>query len=240
MVQTTWTTSYRVPATLLSDTEESVLGTEWHQDAISALADMLREVARRRGATWGVCSQIALLGLQHDDGTPYDPHPDVMVLARPLPSGRRASISVDEAGAPLFVAELASQATVKNDVGDKRFAYAAIGIPEYIVFDPDGEILSPPLRTWRLEAGIYAPWQPEADGSWHSAALDVTLQATQPFLGVRDRDGRQIELSHEVRERALRLEQQAQQLEQQLQEVERARAELQEQLQRLLRERGDA
>src|SRR5579884_2776540 len=146
MVQATWTTSYRVPATLLSDTEESVLGTEWHQDAISSLVDMLREVARRRGAPWGVCSQIALLGLQHDDGTPYDPHPDVMVLAHPLPSGRRASISVHEAGAPLFVAEIASAATVKNDVGDKRLAYAAIGVREYIVFDPDGETLAPPLR----------------------------------------------------------------------------------------------
>ena len=29
---------------------------------------MLEEVARRRGATWGVCNQIALLGLQHEDG----------------------------------------------------------------------------------------------------------------------------------------------------------------------------
>lgn len=137
MVPARWTTSYRAPATLLSDTEESVLGTEWHQDAISSLADMLREVARR------------------------------------------------------------------------------------------------------LEAGMYVQWQPEADGSWHSAALDVSFQATQPFLGVRDRDGRQIELSHEVRERALRLEQEAQHVEQQLYDAERERAELQEQLQRLLRERGD-
>ena len=60
MVQTaTWTT-YRVPNSLLSDTEESVVGTEFHQEAIGALADMLRDVAIRRGATWGVCQQIAL------------------------------------------------------------------------------------------------------------------------------------------------------------------------------------
>ena len=53
MVQTTtWATPYRVPDRLRSDTEESVVGTQWHQNAISALTDMLEEGARRRGATW--------------------------------------------------------------------------------------------------------------------------------------------------------------------------------------------
>ena len=49
---TTWATPYRVPDTLHSDTEESVVGRQWHQNAISALTDMLVEGARRRGATW--------------------------------------------------------------------------------------------------------------------------------------------------------------------------------------------
>ena len=53
MVQTTtWATPYRVPDTLRSDTEESVVGTPWHQDAISALSDTLENDAWRRGATW--------------------------------------------------------------------------------------------------------------------------------------------------------------------------------------------
>ena len=63
---TTWTTAYRVPNRLCSDTEESVVGTLWHQDATSFLIEMLRDVARRRGATWGVCNPIALQGLQHE------------------------------------------------------------------------------------------------------------------------------------------------------------------------------
>ncbi|HKC75614.1 MAG TPA: Uma2 family endonuclease [Chloroflexota bacterium] len=233
MVQaTTWATPYRVPDTLRSDTEESVVGTQWHQNAISALSDMLEDVARRRGATWGVCNQIALLGLQHEDGTPYNPRPDVMVLAQPLPSGHMSSISLGEAGVPLFIAEIASDSTVGNDVGDKRLAYAAIGVPEYIVFDPDGDLFSPPLRAWRLQAGGYVPWKPEADGSWRSAALDVAFEPTQPYLGMRDRDGRPIELPRTVRERA-------EHLEQQLSEVEQRRAELEEQLRRLRAERGE-
>jgi len=233
MVQaTTWATPYRVPDTLHSDTEESVVGTQWHQDAISALTDMLEEVARRRGATWGVCNQMALLGLKHEDGTPYDPRPDVMVLAQPLPSGRMSSISLGEAGVPLFIAEIASDSTVGNDVGEKRLAYAAIGVPEYIVFDPDGDLFSPPLLGWRLQAGVYVPWKPEADGLRHSASLAVAFQPIQPFLGVRDRDGRQIELPRAVRERA-------EYLEQQLSAVEQRRAELDEQLRRLRAERGE-
>ena len=233
MVQaSTWAMPYRVPDTLHSDTEESVVGTQWHQNAISALSDMLEEVARRRGATWGVCNQIALLGLQHEDGTPYNPRPDVMVLAQPLPSGHMSSISLSEAGVPLFIAEIASDSTVGNDVGAKRLAYVAIGVPEYIVFDPDGDLFSPPLLAWRLQAGGYVPWKPDADGSWCSASLDVAFEPTQPYLGMRDRDGRPIELPRTVRERA-------EHLEQQLSEVEQRRAELEEQLRRLRAERGE-
>ena len=203
---TMWTTAYRVPDTLLSDTEESVVGTSWHQDATSFLADMLREVARRHGAAWGVCNQIALQGLQHEDGTAYDPRPDVMVLTRPLRSGRMSSITLAEAGVPLFVAEIASRSTVGRDKGDKRHAYEAIGIPEYVVFDPDGDLLPDVLRGWRLREGVYVPWRPEADGWWHSASLELALEATQPFLGVRDRDDQRIALPSAVRAHAERLE----------------------------------
>ena len=60
MTQTaTWTTTYRVPDWLASDTEDSIVGTQWHQEASSQLADMLRDVAARRGAAWGVCEWIA-------------------------------------------------------------------------------------------------------------------------------------------------------------------------------------
>jgi len=248
MAQATgWRTTYRVPNTLLSDTEESVVGTSWHQDATSFLVDMVRAVAERRGATWGVCNQIALLGLRHENGTAYDPRPDVMVLARPLRSGRMSSITLEEAGAPLFVAEVASRSTVGNDRGDKRHAYTAIGVPEYVVFDPDGDLLPDVLRAWRLEGGVYAPWRAASDGWWHSVSLEIALEATRPFLGVRDRDGQRIALPSAVRARAQQLEREraeearlrivAEQArleaEQARAEEARQRAELEEQLRRL-------
>ncbi len=201
-----WTT-YRVPDTLPDDTEESVVGTEWHQEAISALTDMLREAARRHGATWHACNQIAITGLRHTDGHPYDPRPDVMVLTRPLPSGAISSIALDDAGAPLLVAEVASRSTVNDDVDEKRRAYEAIGVQEYMVFDPGLGLLAPSLRAWRLVHGAYIPWSAETDGSWHSSALEVSIVATQPILGVRDRTGRDIDPPRRAWERVDELEQ---------------------------------
>lgn len=217
--------AFRVPESLPNDTEESVVGTEWHQEAIGALAGMLRDVADRRGAAWGVCEQVALVGLRYPSGHPYDPRPDVMVLAQPFP-GSLASIPLTDVGVPLFVAEMASDSTFKNDIGDKGLVYAAIGIPEYVVFDPVGNVLRTPLLAWRLaspESETYLPWEPDADGRWHSATLGITFEATQPFLSVRDHDGTPIEQVGEVRRRARQLEQQSRQLGQQLGAMEQER-----------------
>lgn len=183
---------YRVPDTLPDDTEESVVGTEWHQEATGDTADKLREGARRQAAPWGVCEQIALVGLRHRDGRPYDPRPDVMVLSRPLLAGSLSSVALAEVGAPLFIAEVASRSTVSDDVGDKRHAYEAIGAQEYVVFDPDGALLSAPLFAWRLEHGAFIPWQPDAEGWWRSAALGLSFRHAHPLLRMRDHVGREI------------------------------------------------
>jgi len=211
MAQTDIALTFRVPAWLPNDTEESIVGTEWHQEAIGALAIMLRHVADRRGAAWGVCEQVALSGLRYPDGKPYDPRPDVMVLTRRFP-GNRASLSLREAGAPLFIAEAASDSTVGKDLDAKRQVYAAIGVREYVVFDPTGGVMSTPLLAWRLESGASVPWQAEDDGWWHSRALDVSLQATQPFLGIRDRDGHIIVPTRDIYRHNQRQEQLLQQV----------------------------
>ena len=241
MVQTaTWATTYRVPDTLPSDTEESVTGTQWHQEASYQLADMLRDVADRRGASWGVCEWIGLIGLRHENGTDYDPKPDVMVLRQPLPSGSAASVRLDRVGAPLFIAEIASDSTKGNDQGDKRAAYGAIGVQEYIVFDPDGDLLSDPLLAWRLEGGILVPWQAAADGWWHSRVLEVSFRPGHPYVEVRDRDGAVLAPSGAVRRQARALERRMQEeararvaLEQQLAEQAQARVALEEMVRRL-------
>ena len=214
-----WTTSYRVPNTLASDTEESVVGTQWHQEASFQLAEMLRAVSDRHGASWGVCEGISLLGLRHEDGTSYDPKPDVMVLRQPLESGSMGSVRVDHVGAPLFIAELASDSTKGNDQGDKKQAYAAIGVAEYVVFDPDGNLLPDPFVAWRLRESVYMPWEPDIDGWWNSAVLGAAFQPGHPFVRVRDRDGIELVPAGVMR-------QQMREMERRLAEEERRRAAL--------------
>jgi len=104
-------------------------------------------------------------------------------------------------GAPLFIAEVVSQSTRANDLGDKRQAYAAIGAREYLIFDPSGHLPATPVQAWRLdpEGGPYIPWTPDRQGWWHSAALQVALRPTPPLLSVRDRDGTPVEPSLESR-----------------------------------------
>ena len=190
--------AYRVPDSLPDDTEESIVGTEWHQEASGDAAGKFREGARRHGATWGVCEQIALVGLRRLDGRPFDPRPDVMVLPQPLPSGAVSSIARTAAGAPLLIIEVASRSTVSADVGEKRNAYEAIGVVEYLVFDPHGTLLATPLSAWRLEGDAYVPWLPAEDGWWYSTALGVSLQPVRHFLSMRDRDGREIPATRTV------------------------------------------
>jgi len=141
---------------------------------------------------------------------------------------------------------VASASTVRNDVGDKQHAYAAIGVPEYLVFDPDGDLLPAVIRAWRLESGMYVPWGPQADGTWSSASLEVTIEPTQPFLGVRDRDDAEIELPSVVRAHAQNLERQRAEDARRIADLARERAEdarriadLEEQLRRLREGRDD-
>lgn len=119
----------------------------------------------------------------------------------------------------------------------KRRAYEAIGVPEYIVFDPTGGVLSVPLLGWRLESGAYVAWRPDSDGWFHSASLGVSFQATQPFLGVRDGDGSVIQLSREVRRQARRLQEERETLARRVASHAQRIADLEAQLRRLQEER---
>jgi hypothetical protein len=173
-----------------------------------------------------VCEQVAIAGLRHADGRPYDPRPDAMVLSRPLPSGGISTIALADVGAPLFIAEVASRSTMADDVGDKRLAYEAIGVPEYIVFDPDGALLSTPLLAWRLDGDSYVSWRPGDDGLWRSAVLGIALRPTQPLLSIYDHTGQEIPGTaglHALTER----------LQASLEEEQRYRIAIEEELQRL-------
>ncbi len=194
------------PDWLPDDTEESVLGSEWHQEAIHILADMLRDVARKRGTTWGIYEQVELRGVRRQNGRPYPLHPDAFVIGQGLdPTRDITAVRLADVGAPLFVAEVASRSTVRNDIEGKAEVYARIGVPEYLVFDPTGDILGVRIRAWRHDPnrpGQYRPWTADEDRYWRSDILGVSLQPRPRYIAVRDDDGEEIGLPVDNGERA--------------------------------------
>ncbi len=225
---TTQQAAFIVPEWLPEDTEDSVAGIQWHQEAIDALATMLAEAGRRQGRDWGIARGIALLGsgVRYPSGKPYDPKPDVMVLAHALPSGDISGITLADAGPPLFVAEVARRSTGGNDLGIKKEVYEFARAAEYIVFDPAGHVVAPALHAWRLENDAYMPWTSADDGWWHSRALGISFRPDPPFLTIRDRESRPVNLPRRTFERA-------EQLERKLAEAEQHIAELEDRLRRM-------
>ena len=86
--------------------------------------------------------------------------PDVLV-GLGLGMHLRSSYFVWEEGKPPdWVLEVASPGTQAKDRSDKRQKYAAIGVPEYWLFDPTGEVYphgTPRLQGLKLVAGKYQP-----------------------------------------------------------------------------------
>lgn len=149
-----------------------------------------------------------------------------MVFSHPLPNEDISGISMTEAGVPLFIAEVASKSTWGNDLGFKKEVYAFARVSEYITFDPAGHFIAPVLHAWRLEGAAYMPWVADEDGWWHSRALDLALQPTQPFITLRDREGRQISAPRRALEREYRLDH----VERELAEAQRRIAEMEARL----------
>lgn len=219
------------PNALPDDTEDSIVGTQWHQEAVGAAAVALAYVAERRAASWSVYEEVALRGLFHRDGRPYTPRPDIYVLAAPLDPGL-AEAALAEVGAPLLVVEIASESTTANDIGDKREAYAGAGVGEYLVFDPTGALIPGQIAAWRLGTdGRFGEWRPREE-AWESKMLEVAFVVEGPFLRVRDRDGemmplarRALGLYYEAREQAREAREQAREAQERArQETEARRA----------------
>jgi hypothetical protein len=185
------------PIWLHDDTEEDLVGADWHQEAIVGSVDGLRDHAETEGLPWHVGNQLPLAA-RKPDGTRWRPSPDVMVhlTAGPAP---REEMSLRADGLPALVIEVVSKSTWRYDqdlVHGKAWGYLALGIPELLLFDPSGEFLDPPCQGWRLEEGTPQPWRPDAEGRFHSA-LGVTFQVEGMRLRVLDNRMRPIPFRHE-------------------------------------------
>lgn len=178
---------------LRDDTEESVVGAEWHQLAIRNLVGSLRAVAQAQALPWHVGDQLALLGWR-PDGTDWRPSPDVSVHATAGPK-LREELSLREEGIPALLIEVLSPSTWRNDLHlterpmRKPYGYLHVWrVPEYLVFDPHGEHVPTQCRGWRWAGDALEEWRPDATGRYASA-LGVSFAPEEVLLRVYGPDG---------------------------------------------------
>ncbi len=132
------------------------------------------------------------------------PSPDIIVHPT-LTNSSRTSLILVSNGPPALAIEVASPSTAWSsdlnltDQRGKPTAYEAIGIQEYIVFDPTAELLPDQIWARRMEPHGYEPWGPTAEGRWVSQALGGIAFAPQGMLlRVYDQTGRLVPTSDEM------------------------------------------
>ena len=110
--------------------------------------------------------------------------PDVLVVRGVEKKIRRIYNMDVEHKAPGVVIELTSISTKMEDLGNKRFTYAYLGVKEYFIFDPLSETVGPALRGFRLEDGDYV----SLPGTrMSSEVLGLDLKVEDGWLRLYDR-----------------------------------------------------
>ena len=168
------------------------LTTEPHKFALASFkvaADVRRGRCARREFTVYLSDAVRqVLGPDHEFKGKGHLIPDVAVLPGECPPGTPfpADCRLETDPPPLLVLEVLSESTWQSDLGPKRDAYAAMGIAEYWLYDPEGH--APPgyvdgaaFWGWRLDAtGTYVriPRLPR-EGTWpvyHSEVLGADIR----------------------------------------------------------------
>lgn len=173
---------------LHDDREEDLVGSDWHQRAIDCLFDALQDLAEEEDLPWHVGNQHTLAAYT-PDGRVWRPCPDIMVHARAGRNAREEIVLAVE-GPPALVIEVLSPTTWHYDADDvrgKAAGYMAIGVLEYLLFDPIGTYLDAQCKGWRQRDGSVEEWLPETDGRYVAASLGVSFRPEGVYLRTYDR-----------------------------------------------------
>ncbi len=127
--------------------------------------------------------------LYYEEGNPRKcVAPDTMVVLG-VPAGRRRTYLLWEEGKPPdFVAEVSSPGSRKRDRTVKRELYAALGVREYLVFDPvyeDGEH-DGQLQAYRRWGSGLVEVEPGDGAEVRSEVLGLGLRAEDKRVRMRD------------------------------------------------------
>jgi Uma2 family endonuclease len=155
--------------------------TDYHRKLMIALLNALEEYFRNDPQVY-VTGNIFVYYFD-ENGVLQSISPDIFVV-RGVEKKDRRIYKIDEEGkAPDFVIELISWNTKGDDLVHKRTTYAMMGVREYYLFDPLGEIIKPRFRGHRLEGNTYVPM---VGTRLYSEVLGLILALEQKTLRIYD------------------------------------------------------
>jgi len=179
---------------LADDTEETLAGSTFHQEAIADAYICLKRHRNRRQLPWFIGYWATLVIPREGDRPPYQPSPDLMIYTA-LGTDGQTPIPVATYGAPALVIEVLTPATaLSKDLGfespgSRLRAHAAIGVAEYLIFDPFADFVPEQICGWRMgPRAEHVPWQMGASRRWPSA-LGISFAPQGRLLRVYDDAG---------------------------------------------------
>ena len=166
------------------ESDGSPLGeTGYHVRAILHLLSALDRLPHGRSDTYVAADMF----LYYEEGRPASVvTPDVMVINGVGRHERRTFQTWVEGAVPCVVIEVTSRSSRKQDLHRKRALYERLGVREYVVFDPLGEYLDPPLWAFRLAPDGYLPVALRPDGGVTSHELPCAFVPEGALLRVVD------------------------------------------------------
>lgn len=178
-------TEYAVPTEpYYPETDGQPMGeSDWHRNAILNLLIALELHFAARPDVYVAGNML----LYYQQGEPtHFVSPDVFVVLGTERRPRASYFLWREGRAPSIVFEITSPRTEMNDRGLKMGLYQAMAVDEYVMFDPRGDYLRPPLQGLRLVDGAYRPIEPAAEGALVSQQLGLELVPDAGLLRLRD------------------------------------------------------
>jgi len=196
--------------------------TDLHRDLMIDLIEALKHHFEAQDKVY-VSGNILLY---YEEGNPLvHISPDVLVTLG-IPKGPREIYKLwAEGKAPDFVIEVTSKSTRLRDVGVKKGLYEALGVKEYLLFDPRAEYLDPRFQVFRREGKHFMPVLVPENRGYNSPLLGLTFRVVDEELRIFENvSGRMLlnpaEQVRRARQEAQRAEQESQRAEQESQRAE--------------------
>jgi Uma2 family endonuclease len=174
----------QIEDSLYPDSDGEPLGeTDYHIAGLVYLREALKYRFRKRRDVYVATDMFFYY---EEDNPSARKAPDVMVV-KGVPKHYRRTFKVwQEHAVPCTIIELISRKTRKEDLQVKPLVYAELGVVEYVIFDPEGKAMRPPLKGYRLKGKSYAPLILDEEGGLVSKALGLRMVPEREILRLID------------------------------------------------------